>query len=117
MLILIVDDYDDAREVLTVLLELAGHSVLQAANGVEAVSIATRLQPDVILMDLAMPIMDGLAATRLLRADPRTCGIRIVALTANGNDVKWRNAALQSGCDDCYAKPLNFESLRDMLGA
>jgi len=114
--VLIADDYDDAREVLGVLLELAGHTVLQAANGVEAVDLATRLEPDLILMDLMMPVMNGLTAAKLLRARSKTAGIRIIAVTANGDDPEWRNEALRSGCDECYLKPLKFESLRDMLG-
>jgi CheY-like chemotaxis protein len=115
VIVLIVDDHDDAREVLAMVLELAGHTVLQAANGVEAVDHATRLEPDLILMDLAMPVMDGLTATKLLRTQSKTAGIRIIALTANGDDLTWRNAALCSGCDECYTKPLNFGSLREML--
>jgi CheY-like chemotaxis protein len=115
MIILVVDDYDDTREVLKALLELAGHVVIEAANGREAVEIATVAVPDLVLMDLAMPGMDGLAATRTLRAQPQTATIRIVAITANGNDPSWRKAALRSGCNACYPKPLDFSSLSEML--
>ena len=115
MIILVVDDYDDTREVLRALLEMAGHVVIEAANGREAVEIATVSVPDLILMDLAMPGMDGLAATRTLRAKPETATIRIVAVTANGNDPSWRKAALRGGCDACYAKPLDFSLLSEML--
>src|SRR5689334_11080024 len=115
MIVLVVDDYADTREVLRMLLEMAGHSVLEAANGREAVEIATVSVPDLILMDIAMPIMDGLAATRILRAQGATSMIRIVAVTANGTDPSWRCSALRSGCDACYAKPLDLGSLSEML--
>ena len=116
MVVLVVDDHDDARDVMRALLEIEGHQVVEATNGREAVTIATNVQLDLILMDFAMPIMDGLAATRLLRADPRTSSIRILAITAHGDDAGFRAAALRSGCDDCYAKPLNFALLQLMLG-
>lgn len=115
MLILVVDDYDDSRAVLKTLLELAGHEVIEASNGCEAVEVARVSVPDLILMDLAMPGMDGLAATRMLRAQPETAMTRIVAVTANGDEPAWRKAALRSGCNACYAKPLDFRRLSEML--
>ena len=115
MVILVVDDYADTREMLKVLLETEGHTILEAANGREAVEIAKVSLPDVILMDLAMPVMDGLAATRILRGEPETSSIRIVAITAHGNDPGSREAALRSGCNAYYAKPLDLQSLNQML--
>lgn len=115
MIILVVDDYDDTREVVKALLEMAGHTVYEAANGRDAIELATYVIPDLILMDLAMPVMDGLTATRTLRAQRETSTIRIVAVTANGNHPSWREAALRSGCDGCYAKPLDFSMLSEML--
>jgi len=115
MIILVVDDYADARETLKVLLEMSGHLVIEAANGSQAVEAATISVPDVILMDWAMPVMDGFAATRILRAQPETSKIRIVAVTADGNNPASRNTALLSGCDACYAKPLDFTRLDEIL--
>ena len=115
MIILVVDDYADARALLKELLEMSGHSVIEAANGREAVEVATVSGPDVILMDWAMPVMDGFAATRILRAQPETSRTRIVAVTADGNNPTSRNAALLSGCDACYAKPLDFSLLDEIL--
>ena len=96
MIILVVDDYADVRETLKLVLELWGHVVIEAANGREAVERATVLVPDVILMDWAMPVMDGFAATRILRDQPETSRIRIVAVTADGNNPASRNAALSA---------------------
>lgn len=117
MIILVVDDHDDAREAMKALLLIEGHDVVEATNGREAIAVATRVQPDLILMDMAMPLMDGLTATRLLRAEPKTAGIPIIAVTAHGDDAGWREAALNSGCDDCFTKPLNFALLQILLGA
>ena len=115
MLILVVDDYADVREMLKLLLEMWGHVVIEAANGREAVERATVSVPDLILMDWAMPVMDGFAATRILRAQPETSRIRIVAVTADGNNPASRKAALLSGCNACYAKPLDFTLLDEIL--
>jgi CheY-like chemotaxis protein len=115
MIILIADDHADTRELVKALLEMSGHIVIEAANGREAVDIATVSTPDLILMDCSMPIMDGLAATRILRAQPETSTIRILAVTAHGNDPSWRRMAVQSGCNACYAKPLDFTLLGKML--
>src|SRR4051794_16237654 len=115
MVVLVVDDYAETREVLKILLEMVGHTVLEAANGGEAVRLAITQLPDLILMDLAMPGMDGFVATTLIRADAATVGMRIVALSANGNDPAWRNAALRSGCDECHSKPLDFECLTALV--
>lgn len=79
--VLIVDDYDDAREMLAALLGAAYH-ILQASNGLEALEIARRDKPSLILMDIAMPVMDGLTASKYLRATPALKQIPIIAQTA-----------------------------------
>ena len=81
-LILLVEDYDDTREMYREFLELSGFDVVTAADGIEAVALATRLQPDVVLMDLSLPLMDGWEAIRRLRAAPDTAGLRIIAHSA-----------------------------------
>jgi DNA-binding NarL/FixJ family response regulator len=86
VVILVVDDYDDTREVVKLLLEMAGHIVIEAANGREAVDIATVSVPDVVLMDLAMPVLDGVGATRRITAEaPAT---RVVVLTSFSDNTR-----------------------------
>ncbi|MFB3852559.1 MAG: response regulator [Vicinamibacterales bacterium] len=82
-LILIVDDYRDAAEMYALYLTLAGYQVFLAVDGHEAVRVAIQKRPDLILMDLGMPGMDGFEATRRLRDDPATAAIPVVALTAH----------------------------------
>ncbi len=116
MLILLADDLTDTRQVMRLLLEMKGHSVVEAANGKEAVDAALEAHPDVILMDLAMPVMDGLTATRQIRNRAETAAIPIIALSAFMGDTAWRERAERCGCDYCYSKPLDFESLDEVLG-
>ena len=80
--ILVVDDYDDTREMLHMILADAGFAVVSAANGSEAVALAKTYMPDAVLMDLFMPDMDGVEATRQIKADPRLRDIPVVAYTA-----------------------------------
>lgn len=80
-LVLVVDDYEDARELYVEFLELSGFRVAQARDGAEALELAFELKPDVVLMDLSLPVMDGWEATQRLKADPRTAAIPIVMLT------------------------------------
>jgi CheY-like chemotaxis protein len=103
-LILLVDDFDDAREMYRQYLEYSGYRVAEAASGKEAIDKATDLLPDVILMDLSMPDVDGWEATRILKADKRTSRIPVMALTghalAGHSDV-----ARRAGCDAFVTKP------------
>ena len=82
--VLLVDDYPDAREMYREYLRLSGFDVVEAANGAEAVQRAIDTAPDIILMDLSLPVMDGWEATRRLKGDRRTAGIPVVALTGQG---------------------------------
>ena len=81
--VLIVDDYPDAREMYSEYLQFSGFDVVEAANGMEALQRAVDAAPDIILMDLSLPVMDGWEATRRLKADKRTAGIPVVALTGH----------------------------------
>jgi CheY-like chemotaxis protein len=114
--ILIAEDNPDSREALRALLEAYGFDVLAAENGVEAVERAIAQKPDLILMDIMMPVMDGLQATRTLRASPDFRQVPIVALTAMAGS---REKALAAGCDDHLAKPVNLpvflETIRGWL--
>ena len=81
--VLLVDDYPDAREMYSEYLEFSGFDVVEAGNGMEALQRAVDTAPDIILMDLSLPVMDGWEATRRLKADKRTADIPVVALTGH----------------------------------
>ena len=115
MIILIAEDFDDTRQMMKLLLEMRGHRVVEAANGQEAVELATSQRPDLILMDLNMPVLDGITATLLLQGRPETSGVPVVAVTAHCGDPVWRERALAAGCVECVAKPVDFEQLEGLL--
>jgi two-component system, cell cycle response regulator DivK len=103
-LVLVVEDYQDAREMYAAYLQFAGYRVAEAANGLEALEKTRELMPDIILMDLALPKMDGWEATRRLKADERTRDIPIVALTGHAL-AGFAEGARQAGCDAFVTKP------------
>jgi len=103
-LVLVVEDYEDARAMYVEYLKLSGFRVAEARNGVEALQRAFDLRPDVILMDLALPRLDGWEATRQLKADARTRRIPIVALTGHAF-ASHVEGARQAGCDAFVSKP------------
>jgi len=103
-LVLIAEDFEDARELYRDYLEFSGFGVETAANGREAVDLAARLQPDLILMDASMPVLDGWQATRELKAGAATSHIPIIALTAHAFDDA-RQQARAAGCDGFITKP------------
>jgi two-component system cell cycle response regulator DivK len=103
-LVLVVEDYQDAREMYAAYLQFSGYRVAEAANGVEALEKTRELMPDIILMDLALPKMDGWEATRRLKADERTKHIPIVALTGHAL-AGHAEGARQAGCDAFVTKP------------
>jgi two-component system, cell cycle response regulator DivK len=86
MIILVAEDYDDTRSLIRMLLQTKGHRVVEAVNGREVVELAARERPDLILMDLNMPVMDGVEATRRLRARPEVSDVPVVAVTAHCGD-------------------------------
>jgi CheY-like chemotaxis protein len=103
-LILVVDDYQDAREMYSEYLQFSGFRVAEARNGNEAVERAFELKPDLILMDLSLPGMDGWEATRRLKADDATKNIPIVALTGHAL-AGASEGARKAGCDSFVTKP------------
>ncbi|MEN3353111.1 MAG: two-component system, cell cycle response regulator DivK [Betaproteobacteria bacterium] len=115
MQILVVDDEPDIRDTMKVLLQMKGHSVDLAANGKQAVEIATERLPDVVFMDLKMPVMDGLTATQLLRAGARTSEVPIICISAYLQQDDWRVQALAAGCNECLSKPVDIGRLDLML--
>ena len=110
--ILIAEDHLDSREALGALLEAFGYSVVPAVNGLEAITFARERRPDLILMDIMMPEVDGLEATRRLRAFPETRDIPIITLTAMDGA---RPLALDAGANDFLAKPINSGALLKKL--
>ena len=113
--VLIVDDNDDTRDVLRRMLEVRGYAVVEAANGAAAVDRARRLCPDLILLDLNMPKMDGLEAAKLIRTEWVGANhVRIVALTAF-DTYGMEAAAKEAGCDGYFLKPISPELLDKIL--
>jgi CheY-like chemotaxis protein len=103
-LVLVVEDYQDAREMYAAYLQFSGFQVAEATNGVEAIDKSIELMPDIILMDLALPKMDGWEATRRLKMDERTRHIPVVALTGHAL-AGHAEGARQAGCDSFVTKP------------
>lgn len=114
-IVLIVDDSDDSRFMLRRTLEINGFRVVEARDGVEAVEIAQQGRPDLILMDLNMPHLDGLAAAEQIRQLKGRCqDVPIIALTAY-DTYGMREAALEAGCDEYINKPNDLEYLEEVL--
>jgi CheY-like chemotaxis protein len=103
-LVLVVDDYQDARELYAEYFALSGYRVAEASNGAEAIEKARELAPDVILMDLSLPGMDGWEATRRLKANRQTKDIPVVALTSHAL-AGFSDSAKKAGCDAVITKP------------
>ena len=103
-LVLVVDDYQDAREMYAQYLEASGFRVAEARPGIEAVRIARELKPDCILMDLALPGIDGWEATRQIKADGRRRQIPVVAITGHTSELASRDARA-AGCASFVIKP------------
>jgi CheY-like chemotaxis protein len=111
--VLIVDDYDDTRDLIRFLLEMYGYEVAEAKNGIEAIESVQRQVPDLVLMDISMPGMDGLTAARKLRAQPRFAKLPIIAITAQSEG--FRQPAIDAGCNELIGKPINIDDLRPVI--
>ena len=114
--ILLVEDNEMNRDMLSRRLARKGFELELAADGREGVEAARRSRPSLILMDVSLPEMDGLTATRILKGDPATTGIPIIALTANAT-VGDREQALAAGCDDFDTKPVDLNRLLEKIAA
>ena len=112
--IMIVEDYDDTRLLLKHGLEGLGYSVLEASNGQEAVDISDREHPDLILMDLDLPILDGIAATQRIRQQSHMEGVPIVAVTAYPMSYS-RVKAFAKGCNEYMSKPIDVSELTSLV--
>ncbi|HEX7956835.1 MAG TPA: response regulator [Pyrinomonadaceae bacterium] len=112
--VMIVDDADAVRIVLRMQLIILGYRVLEARDGVEALARARRERPDLILMDVALPVLDGLETARFLQNAPETRDIPVVALTAF-SDAGTRARALEVGCREFAAKPIEMKDLGEVI--
>jgi CheY-like chemotaxis protein len=113
-LVLIVEDHADTREMLRILLNMNGCRVIEAEDGEQAMSVADKDHPDLILLDLKMPLLDGLTVTRLIRSHPVLNEVPIVLITGMATPQLHREA-LSAGCNDCLIKPLDFERLQELI--
>jgi len=108
--ILLVEDHEDNRDMLSRRLERKGHEVILAVDGREGVELAGSAAPDLILMDMSLPVIDGWEATRQVKANESTRHIPIIALTAHAMAGD-RERAFAAGCDDYDTKPVEFRRL------
>lgn len=111
--VLIVEDYEDARGFMKFLVESYGYQVVEAADGIEAVDRVRQQHPDLILMDVSLPVVDGLTATRTIREIDFAAKIPIIAITAFGKS--YYKKAIEAGCDDLIDKPVDFDVLEPIL--
>lgn len=109
-LFLLVEDFEDSRFMMRRLLELAGYSVIEASDGEQAVALAVQEKPALILMDLSLPKLDGLAATRKIRQCQDLGETPIVAISAH-DSPETRTEALDAGCNEYVTKPIDFDQL------
>jgi two-component system cell cycle response regulator DivK len=114
MRVLLVEDTDDSRELFRIMLEDFGHEVIEATNGMEAVQAALSHDPQIVLMDLSMPGVDGFQAIAALRAISSFSHVPIIAITAHSH-AAWRDRAKEAGCDDYLVKPISPEELSAAL--
>jgi CheY-like chemotaxis protein len=114
--ILIVEDNEVNRDMLSRRLSRRGYEVICAVDGQQGIDMARDQTPDLILMDMSLPVLDGWEATKRLKADPGTHPIPVIALTAHAL-MSDREQALEAGCDDYETKPIDFPRLLDKLVA
>lgn len=112
--ILVVEDFKDTRELISMWLRLQGYRVLEAADGGQAVEIARRECPDLVLMDLSLPTLDGMAATQQIREIEAMCDVPIIACSAH-DTREWSDKALTAGCTDFISKPVDFNALEKVI--
>ena len=112
--VLLVEDTEDNRVMMRRLLEMSGYWVTEAVNGMEAVNQAERETPQIILMDLSLPLVDGLAATRRIRQLPSVKGVPIIAVSAH-DTMDFHAEALAAGCDAYITKPIDYGELEGLI--
>lgn len=112
--ILVVEDFADTRELIGMWLRSRGYTVIEAADGPEAVELAGREHPDLVLMDVSLPTLDGLSATRRIRQIKEVGDVPVVACSAH-SAAEWADRALAAGCNDYVSKPVDFDALEGAI--
>ena len=112
--ILVVEDYEDTSLAMRLALEHKGYHIVEASDGEQAVRLAASERPEVVLMDLNLPVLDGFAAAERIRANPELKETVIIAVTAH-HDAELRTRALAAGCNAFVTKPIDFEWLDDLI--
>ena len=113
--VLVVEDYDDARDLISMWLTAGGYRVIEARDGAEAVEVARRECPDLVVMDMSLPTLDGLTATQTIRRIEELCDVPVIACSAH--DVQdWADKALAAGCNEFVSKPVDFAALDAAIG-
>ena len=112
--VLVVEDFEDNRFMMRRLLEMSGYEVVEAVNGRQAIEMAESLRPDIILMDLSLPMLDGLTATRQIRQREGLGKVPIVAVSAH-DSADFHAEALAAGCNEYVTKPIDFDQLVQLL--
>jgi CheY-like chemotaxis protein len=112
--VLLVEDTEDNRFMMKRLLEMTGYRVVEATNGEEAVKLARSESPHLILMDLSLPVIDGLAATRLIRKLPELHSTPIIAVSAHDTS-DFQSEAIDAGCNSYVTKPIDFNELEGLI--
>jgi CheY-like chemotaxis protein len=112
--VLLVEDTEDNRQMMRRLLEMSGYYVVEAINGEEAVKLAAEARPQIILMDLSLPLIDGLTATRRIRSLPELGRVPIIAVSAH-DTADFHSEALAAGCNAYITKPIDYPELEDIV--
>jgi two-component system cell cycle response regulator DivK len=114
VMVLLVEDTEDNRFMMRRLLEMSGYRVVEATNGEDAVKAARAESPRLILMDLSLPVIDGLAATRLIRKLPDCKRTPIIAVSAHDSS-DFQVEAIEAGCNSYITKPIDFNELEELI--
>jgi two-component system, cell cycle response regulator DivK len=112
--VLLVEDTEDNRQMMKRLLEMSGFRVVEALNGKQAIEVARQENPEIILMDLSLPFIDGLAATREIRALPGLSDVPIIAVSAH-DTADFHSDALEAGCNAYVTKPIDYPELEEVV--
>jgi two-component system, cell cycle response regulator DivK len=112
---LIVDDNERNRKLLRVILCKAGYETVEAEDGVRALALARETRPDIVLMDYRMPNMNGIEATRAIKADGATGGIPVFIVTSSAMEGDRDRIIRESGCDELYTKPIDYRQIVDAV--
>ena len=111
--VLIVEDYEDSRAFMKIVVESYGYNVIEASDGIEAVDRFKQYHPDLILMDISLPMVDGLTTVKAIREFDSSRHVPIIAVTAFGK--MYHNRAIEAGCDELIDKPVNFKMLEPVI--